>query len=193
MNYLSNAGLYIVDTLLGLYILLVLVRFWLHWVRGSFVGPIGEMLILVTTPVIKPFKSFAKSPTSWALICLLVAYALTVIKNIVMVKLAGAETPLVGALVYSAGELIRTSIYIFIVSIFISIIVSWVAPHGGNPMLHTIRSLSEPILLPARRLIPSFGGMDLSPIATLFLLNLTLILVAAPVTDLGNALGFPLR
>lgn len=193
MNYLSNAGLYMVNTLLGIYILLVLLRFWLHWVRGSFIGPIGEVLLLATTPVIKPFRSFAKSPQAWALICLLVAYALTVLKNFLILKLSGANAPLVSNLVYAAGEIVRLSIYIFMVCIFISIIASWVAPYGNNPLLNTVRSLSEPILLPARRLIPSFGGMDLSPIAIIILLNLSLMLVVAPLLDLGLALGFPLR
>ena len=151
------------------------------------------MLIFATTPVIKPLRNFAKSPQAWALICLLVAYILTILKNYLIVNIAGYSSAMLGLLVYSAGELIRLSVYIFIGSILISIIASWVAPYSANPLLQTVRSLSEPILLPARRLIPSFGGIDVSPIAIILSLNLTLALIVDPILDTGMVLGFPLH
>lgn len=193
MTYLSNAGLYIVKTILGLYILLILIRFWLHWVRGNFRGPIGELLIMATSPVISPFKNLAKSPQSWAWICLLLAYGLTVLKNLILLTLGGYEYTASGLCVFSFAEIIQSSVFIFLVCIFASIIASWVAPYSNNPALLTARSLSEPLLLPARRMIPNFNGIDISPIAVIILLNLSLMLFAKPIFDISLHLGFPAR
>ena len=189
MNYVNNAGLFLIDTLLGLYILLVLLRFWLHWLRGDFRGPIGQLLINATSPVVTPFRSLAKSPKAWALICLGITFILTILKNVLMSTLAGASPSLEGLLLFSFGEVLKTSIYIFMACVFIRIIASWIMPHGGNPLMNTIYSLSEPLMAPARRLIPSFNNIDLSPIAIFIALNLGLILVVQPIFDMAKKLG----
>jgi len=189
MSYVNNAGLFLIDTLLGLYILLVLLRFWLHWLRGDFRGPVGELIIKATSPVITPFRSLAKSPQVWALICLTVTFALSVLKNLLISQLAGANPSIAGLLLFSLGEILRTSIYIFMVCVFIRIIASWIMPYGNNPLMNTIYSLSEPLMAPARRLIPSFSGIDLSPIAVFITLNLGLILAVQPIFDAAKRLG----
>lgn len=183
MSYLNNAGLFLTNALLGLYILLVLLRFWLHWLRGDFRGPVGQLLISATSPVISPLRSFAKSPQAWAFICLAVAFVFTVLKNLLMIKLAGASLSIEGLLLLSFGEIIKTSIYIFIACIFIRILASWLMPYGNNPMMTPIYSLSEPLMARARRLIPSFNGIDLSPIVILLTLQLGLILIVQPILD----------
>lgn len=183
MNYINNAGLFLIDTLLGLYILIVLLRFWLHWLRGSFRGPVGQLIINASSPVVTPFRSLAKSPQAWIFICLAVAFALSVLKNLLITQLAGADPSITGLLLYSLGEILKISIYIFIVCIFIRIIASWISPYGNNPLMNTVYSLSEPLMSPARRLIPSFSGIDLSPIAIFIFLNLLLILVVQPILD----------
>ena len=38
-NYLGDAGSFLIDTIIGLYILAVLLRFLLQWVRADFYNP----------------------------------------------------------------------------------------------------------------------------------------------------------
>lgn len=189
MNYVNNAGLFLIDILLGMYILLVLLRFWLHWLRGDFRSPIGQLLISATSPVITPFRSLAKSPTAWALICLVITFVLVTLKNLLLSKLVGASPSIEGLLLLSIAEVIKTSIYIFMVCVIIRIIASWTMPYGGNPLMNTIYSLSEPLMAPARKLIPSFNNIDLSPIAIFIVLNLGLILIVQPILDTVDKLG----
>jgi len=42
-------------------------------------------------------------------------------------------------------------------------VLSWVSPDPYNPVVRTIVQLSEPVLYPVRRFVPTIGGMDLSP------------------------------
>jgi len=55
-------------------------------------------------------------------------------------------------------------IHLFAFAIMIRVILSWVAPHQHNPATVIVESLSEPVLAPFRRVIPSVGGMDISPV-----------------------------
>lgn len=68
------------------------------------------------------------------------------------------------------------------VLIFIRVILSWVKPHGGGAFTNFVTEVTDPILLPLQRIIPSIGGLDFSPILALVLLRL---LENALVTALG--------
>lgn len=55
--------------------------------------------------------------------------------------------------------------------IFARVIISWVAPMGGGPVVAFIYQVTEPLLAPIRRLIPPAGGFDWSPLILMVLLS----------------------
>jgi len=80
-------------------------------------------------------------------------------------------------------------VYIFIVAIIIRIVLSWIQPQGsGNPLVSLLYAITEPVMAPARRIIPAIGGLDLSPILVFLALQVILILVVAPIADFGATL-----
>ena len=83
-------------------------------------------------------------------------------------------------LVPTIGLVLQASIYLLMAAIFVNIIASWVAPNSYHPILMVARSISEPIMAPARKLIPSIAGVDLSPILVFLFLNVSLRLLVAP-------------
>ncbi len=56
-------------------------------------------------------------------------------------------------------------------AILIRVIISWVQPDPFNPVVRFIYQITEPILLPFRRLIPPTGGLDFSPLIAFFVLE----------------------
>ncbi len=54
------------------------------------------------------------------------------------------------------------------------VVVSWVDPAARNQVSRQIVALSEPFLAPIRRLLPSTGMLDLSPIILFVVLALVL-------------------
>ena len=56
---------------------------------------------------------------------------------------------------------------IFIFAIFVQAILSWINPDPYNPVSGILRSLTSPVLVPIRKLLPQMGGLDLSPIVAL--------------------------
>jgi YggT family protein len=58
--------------------------------------------------------------------------------------------------------------------------MSWLSPPGYNPVARMLADLNEPLLGPARRLLPSLGGLDLSPLLVLILIQATRIALPLP-------------
>ncbi len=65
---------------------------------------------------------------------------------------------------------------VFTVLIFLRVIFSWVRheAYGLNRFLH---QTTEPLLVPIRRLLPSLGGFDLSPLVALLIIDLLRTLI----------------
>jgi YggT family protein len=52
------------------------------------------------------------------------------------------------------------------------VLMSWFDPSGNYRISRILYDMSEPILAPARRILPSLGGVDWSPLVTMIVLNL---------------------
>jgi YggT family protein len=58
-------------------------------------------------------------------------------------------------------------------AILIRVLLSWIPNlDRGNPLVRLLAQITDPVLEPARRIIPPIGGMDISPIVVLLLLRL---------------------
>jgi YggT family protein len=56
--------------------------------------------------------------------------------------------------------------------LFAAVILSWVNLSPDNQFLRLVQRLTEPVLTPLRRVLPSAGGFDFSPIVALLLVRL---------------------
>ncbi len=62
------------------------------------------------------------------------------------------------------GGLIGKIIGLYEIVIIVRIALSWVPHNAQHPAAVFLYKITEPILAPVRRVIPSIGGMDVSPI-----------------------------
>jgi YggT family protein len=174
---MTQALYFVVKTLAQLYLLLLLLRFWLPWLRADFRNPIAQGILRFTSPLIVPLRRFLPSigrlDTATVLVAFVVQYV-TVLALLAIVRRAeGApEVALVSVI-----ELAILSLNLFFFAVLIRIILSWVAPGNYNPITALLTTLSEPILRPFRRLIPSIGGLDISPIFAIVLLQAAVIVL----------------
>ena len=62
---------------------------------------------------------------------------------------------------------------ILIWAILIRVLLSWIPNlDRGHPAVQLLAQITDPVLEPARRIIPPIGGIDISPIVVLLLLRL---------------------
>jgi len=189
MNYLSSGGAFLIEALLGLYIICMLIRFWMHFTHADFRNPIGQSLLLITNPVIYPFRQFISTNKSFAYATLIASIALMAIKLFLITSLTRGIPSIPYVLVVAIAHTIQHCIYILIFAIIIRAISSWFMPHGGyNPALAIVGAISEPILRQARKLLPNLGGLDLSPVFVIIFLQFTDHVLVNALLDLGRSI-----
>jgi YggT family protein len=181
MPYLLNATDFLLQSIIGFALYLSLLRFWMQWVRADFRNQFGQFVISLTNPFIIPLRKALPSVGNVDTATVALALILAAIKIFAFVSLRGLEPSVFGYVLMSIGVVIKASVYLFLLAIFIQIIASWVNPHSHHPILSVARSISNPIMAPARRIIPPIGGLDLSPIVVILFLQLSLRLLVAPI------------
>ena len=176
-NFLVNAGSYLISTLFGIYIIIVLLRFLLQLVRADFYNPLSQFIVKATGPILNPMRRVIPGLFGVDVASLLLAYILQYIENLLLFAVRGISVNPVFLLWHSIGSLITLFLYIYFFAILIQVIISWVSPGTYNPATALIHHITEPILRPARKIIPPFSGFDLSPILVFIVLNLLIMFV----------------
>ncbi len=182
MNYAANAATLIVETLIGLYLYIVLVRFWMQWVRADFTNPLGQFVLATTSPFVHPLRKVLPPLGMVDTATLALALLIAVIKVAALFMILSTLPSALNLLIFGFSEVLRSSIHIFIASIFIVIIASWIASGSYNPVVSVAHQIAQPLMAPARRLLPPIGGFDLSPILVILFLNLSIVLLVAPIS-----------
>jgi YggT family protein len=186
-GYFSNAGVFLIDVLFGLYIFAVMLRFFLQIVRADFYNPLCQAIVTVTNPVLRPLRRTIPAVGGIDTASLLLLLVLQLISVYLVALLLGHSPGLMGLLLGAIAELISKALYLFIFAIFIQIVLSWIAPGTYNPIVGVIDAITTPLLRPARRLLPPMGGIDFSPMLVIVGLYLALMLVVAPLRDIARA------
>ncbi|MEM1173789.1 MAG: YggT family protein [Pseudomonadota bacterium] len=172
-----NALIFIVKALASLFLLVLLLRFWLPMVKADFRNPIAQAILKITSPLIIPIRrvipSIGRIDTATVIVTFAVQYL------VIWFEFAVTGVPtLIGAIAYaSAVKLVLLSLQLFMFAILIYVILSWVAPGTYNPATNLVSQLVYPILGPFSSLIPRLGGIDITPIIVIILLQASMILV----------------
>ncbi|MEX2479904.1 MAG: YggT family protein [Gammaproteobacteria bacterium] len=187
-GYFSNAGVFLINAVFGLYILAVLLRFLFQLVRADFYNPLCQAIVTVTNPPLRPMRRYIPALGGLDTSSMVLLLVLQAINTLLVALVLGLTPALGGVLVVAVAELLNKTVWIFIAAVFIEVILSWVAPRSYNPLVSVIQALTAPLLQPVRRTVPPLGALDLSPLIVLLGLQLTQILLVAPLRDLGYTL-----
>ena len=190
-SYLLNPLEFIINTLFGLYILLLMVRFLLQWMRADFYNPVSQFVVKVTTPALRPMRRVIPGWGGIDFAAIVLMLLLQLLSLTLILLLRGQGLPPVTLLFWSLAELASLAINVYIGAIFIQVIISWINPGSYNPVAGVIANLTEPLMRPARRMIPPLGGVDLSPMAVILVIYVLRMLLMPPLISLTVNLGFP--
>lgn len=174
---ISSAIVFIVNALTSLYLLVLLLRFWMPWLRADFRNPLAQGILRFTSPVVVPVRRFVPSFGRLDTATVLVAFIIQYLTVLLLLLILGQTAGIAAIAVTSIVKLVVLSINLFVYAIFIRIILSWISQGGYNPATAIITTLTEPLLRPFRRMLPPLGGFDLSPIFAVILLLAATIVV----------------
>lgn len=177
MGVLGSSVALIVNTLGGLYLLAVLLRFLLQIAKADFYNPISQAVFKVTDPTVKIFRKFIPGYRGIDFSTLVLAFIIEAVAICSLILLYGGSIPGIGAIItWAFVGVIYFIINIYFYAIIASIIMSFVMLFSGSmnphPALRLIWQLTEPVMAPIRKIIPPMGGLDFSPIFIFIIIQL---------------------
>ena len=175
---MKPALIFIVTTLAQLYLFVMLLRFWMPWLRADFRNPISQGILRLTSPLVIPARRIVPPIGRLDTATVIVAFALQYLTILAILAVSGTMTGIVPIAITSMIDLAILTFRLFTFAIFIHIILSWIAPGTYNPATAFIAMLVEPVLRPFRRYMPSLGGLDISPIFAIILLQALSIFIS---------------
>lgn len=188
-SYMTDPAIFLIDSLFSLYILAVLLRFLLQWCGADFYNPISQFLVKVTHPPLKLLRRFVPSIGKIDTSSLVLVLGLQMLADFSILLLKGVAISIGALTILSLTQLVSLLINIFIYGIFARAILSWINPASFNAASSILYSLTEPVLNLCRKIIPDLGGIDLSPLAALMLLQLAKMVILPPLHQLANLIG----
>ncbi|MEY3758870.1 MAG: hypothetical protein RIR39_361 [Pseudomonadota bacterium] len=189
-SYMTDPIVFLIDTLFSLYILAVLLRFLLQWCGGDFYNPISQFLVKITHPPLKILRRFVPSIGKIDTSSLVLMLSLQMLADASILLLLNGSMINIGALaITSITQLISLLINVLVFAVFARALLSWMNPGAFNAAASILSTLTEPLLDVCRKIIPGLGGIDLSPLAALLLLQLAKMVILPPLHELAGLIG----
>jgi YggT family protein len=188
-NYMTDPAIFIIDSVFSLYILAVMLRFLLQWCRAEFYNPISQFLVKITHPLLKILRRYIPPIGKIDTSSIVLALGLQMLADYSILMLKGFSIGIGALALLSFGNLVSLLINVFIYAVFAKAILSWLNPGSFNAASSVLHSLTEPLLDTCRKFIPDFGGIDLSPLVVLMLLQLAKMVILPPLHQLASLIS----
>ena len=185
----ANAGIFLVQTFFGLYLILMLVRLLMQVSRADYYNPICQAVVRLTDPPIRPLKQLLPSIRGIDLATLLVALLVQIAAISMVMLLTGNPVFHPAYIAWALVGVASLILDIYFFALLIMVIASWIAPYSNHPAMTLVSQLTDPICTPARKLLPPMGGLDFSII--LVFVTITLIDSFLVIQPLAMSLGIP--
>jgi YggT family protein len=192
ITMLVKAITFLLESVLGLLTLAFLLRFYFQLTKVSFQNQAAQAIVTLTNFAVKPMRRLTMSLGNLGIpkidvSTLLLAYITQFILKVSTLWLS--EFPLLIAsnsiwpaiLLVTFISIINLSITIFLYSVLIQAVLSWVNPH--TPIAPILNKLTDPILRLFRKIIPLAGNIDLSPLAFILMAQLLLTTILIPLEN----------
>lgn len=172
-----EAILYLLRFAFDALLMILIVRFWLQWVKADFYNPLSQFIVKVSNPLVVPLRRIIPGLGGLDIATMFVAYLVATLKFVTLTSLAGESLGLGLAFYIGLLVLIKQAGFLLFMIMIIMAVMSWVV-QGYNPTLAIFHQLTEPFLNPIRRIIPNMGGLDLSMIVAFLIMNVINIMLS---------------
>ena len=181
----TQALIFVIETVINLFVLAVLTRFYGQALRAPFRAkagnPIVDFVVALTDFAVKPMRKIVPGMFGLDFASLLVAWftelILLLIKAAIVAPTAFTQAGFwPGVALLAMVSLLKLSIYLLIGVVIVQAILSWTSPY--HPLRPFFDALVRPFIKPFQRIIPLIGGVDLSPFVLLIVLQVVLMVLS---------------
>ena len=163
----------VIEFIVSLAALLFVLRFLLQACGADFYNPISQAVVKATDPLCKPLRMVIPSFRNLDFAALIAAWliwslAVVLISLLISGTMPAAAIPSAMWMGFIRTLLVLTQFYFW--AILIIVVASFVAQGAYHPALILLHQLVEPIMAPVRRILPSLGPLDLSPMVVMLVI-----------------------
>lgn len=166
---------FLLDVTSGLLTGACLLRLYMQLQRVSFSNPVGRMVFALTDWLVLPLRKLVPAAGRWDLSCLIAALLLQLVQYLLLWLLLGGQMGLAWLPWMAIFGVARVVVSGLMGLLIVYAVLSWVQTR--SPISDVIARLCEPLLQPVRRVLPLVGGIDLSPLVLLVLLQVAMIVL----------------
>lgn len=187
---LTNALIFLVNTVFGLFVVALLLRFYLQWARAPHRNPLSEFLQALTDFMVRPARRLVPGLWGLDLSTLVLAWLVQLVEILLVLQIRdyglgpAAGQSLAAAGLLAAVMILKIGLYVVMVAVIVQVVLSWVGPY--SPLMPLANSMTRPFLRVFQRRVPPIGNVDLSPLFVVVVIQLLLML---PVAYLEAAVG----
>jgi YggT family protein len=181
---MQSALVFLTSALLDLYVISFFLRLVMAWVRAEFRNPLAQFIVKITNPLVIPARRFIPAVAGLDTASLVVLLVVQSLATAIIVQLACVGGAAVSQIViFGLMRLAHLVLRTYSLLMLVYVVTSWVNTGGYNPAIALLASVVEPLLAPFRRIIPTIGGLDLSPVLALLAIEfLNRLIPAGPGT-----------
>ncbi len=161
---------FLLDTLFNLYLMVVILRIWLQWVRADFYNPLSQFSVKATHPILAPLRRVIPSLGGLDLAAVVLALVVALLKYATLKSLGMIQADWLGLLMVSGLLVLKQAGSLLFWMLVARALLSWVS-QGRSPVDYVLFQLTEPLLAPIRRIIPAMGGLDFSVLVLFIVLQ----------------------
>ncbi len=162
------------------YLTIVLLRFLLQLARADFYNPISQFAVKATNPLLRPLRRVIPGWGGIDGAALVLAVIIQAITFFLILIALNSSVPAINPLTllsWSILNVLDLIVKIYFWSVIAVVVVSWIAPQSSHPAIQLVAQITEPVMRPVRNVMPSLGGLDLSPIIVFLILNVISVVI----------------
>lgn len=189
---LADAAQFLLRTAFDLLACAFFLRFWMQWGRVPFHNPFAQFVVRVTDFAVRPLRRVVPGllGLDWSSLVLLFGAELLSVLAVQWVMgypfaVAGGQV-IPGFLLMALAAALRLALYVLMGFVLIQAVLSWINPF--SPYAPVFYALARPVLAPFQKLIPPIGGVDVTPVAALIVIQLLLLAPVAVLERLAHAM-----
>jgi YggT family protein len=138
-------------------------------------NPLGRFVFALTDWLVLPLRRVLPAAGRWDLASLVATYLIELAQFSLLWVLMGLGYSYVSVLILAGFGVLRLMISLLTGLVIVYAVLSWVQSH--TVLSDIIERLVAPFLAPIRRFVPLVGGVDLSPLVLLVLLQVAAIVL----------------
>ncbi|MBR7889255.1 YggT family protein [Marinomonas sp. A79] len=160
----SDPFVMLIKVICNLYLFIVLLRLVLQLTRADFYNPISQGIVKATSPLVLPLRKVIPAIGRLDTASLVLAFLVQFVTVFLVVSIKGVSAPPSIYVIYTVAGTLYHLLDLYFWAMLISVILSWVAPGANHPGAMLVGQITSPLYRACQRVIPTLGGLDLSPI-----------------------------